>query len=130
MSVLRGNSHGAFLEGRVHPLPLDNIELSCLVAVELKIDHFRPEHFGQLQFYLEALDRDVKKKKDNPSVGLILCTEKDDTVVEYALSRSMSPALVAEYMLRLPDKTVLENKLRELKEFAELERCEDDDEEL
>ena len=96
-------------------------ELSCLVAVELKTDRFRPEHLGQLEFYLEALDRDVKKPEENPSVGLILCTEKDDTVVEYALSRSMSPALVAAYQLHLPDKKLLENKLRELKEFAELE---------
>jgi|GEM_PF-13653 len=101
-----------------------NRELSCLIAVELKIDRFRPEHLGQLEFYLEALDRDVRKPGENPSVGLILCTEKNDTVVEYAMSRSMSPALVAAYQLHLPDKVLLENKLRELKEFAEKE-CED-----
>ncbi|MDR1065756.1 MAG: DUF1016 domain-containing protein, partial [Oscillospiraceae bacterium] len=72
-----------------------------------------------LEFYLEALDRDVKKKDENPSVGLILCARKDDAVVEYALSRSMSPALIAEYRLHLPDKQILENKLRELTELAE-----------
>ncbi len=66
-----------------------NRALSCLVAIELKIDTFRPEHLGQLNFYLEALDRDVKKPNENPSVGLVLCTGKDDTVVEYALSRSI-----------------------------------------
>ena len=98
-----------------------NRELSCLVAVELKTGKFRPEHLGQLEFYLEALDRDVKKPNENPSVGLVLCATKDDTVVEYALSRSVSPALVADYKLHLPDKTILENKLRELRDFAESE---------
>jgi len=98
-----------------------NRELSCLVAVELKTGKFRPEHLGQLEFYLEALDRDVKKSNENPSVGLILCATKDNTVVEYALSRSVSPALIADYKLHLPDKIILENKLRELCEFAENE---------
>ena len=98
-----------------------NRELACLVAIELKIGRFRPEHLGQLEFYLEALDRDVKKPNENPSVGLILCSKKDDEVVEYALSRSMSPALIAEYQTRLPKKALLENKLRELRELAEAE---------
>ena len=65
-------------------------------------------------FYLEALDRDVKKPNENPSVGVILCATKDDAVVEYALSRSMSQTMVAEYTLQLPDKKLLENKLREI----------------
>ncbi len=99
-------------------LLLYNRALSCLVAIELKIDTFRPEHLGQLNFYLEALDRDVKKPNENPSVGLILCTGKDDTVVQYALSRSMSPTMVADYTLHLPDKEMLENKLRELTDLA------------
>ena len=94
---------------------------SCLVAIELKVDKFRPEHLGQLNFYLEALDRDVRKPNENPSVGLILCTSKDDTVVEYALSRSMSPTMVADYTLHLPDKTLLENRLRELTQALTLE---------
>lgn len=88
--------------------------LSCLIAIELKIGKFKPEHLGQLNFYLEALDRDVKKPNENPSVGVILCTHKNDAVVEYALSRSMSQALVAEYSLQLPDKKILEDKLREI----------------
>ena len=96
-----------------------NRELSCLVAIELKVDKFKPEHVGQMQFYLEALDRDVKKPNENPSVGLILCTDKDAAVVEYALSRSMTPTLVADYQLHLPDKKVLENKLRELQNAIE-----------
>ena len=98
-----------------------NRELSCLVAVELKVGRFHPSHLGQLEFYLEALDRDVKKPNENPSVGLILCAKKDDAVVEYALSRSMSPAMVADYQLHLPDKALLESKLRELTDLAEAE---------
>lgn len=91
-----------------------NRTLSCLVAIELKIGKFKPEHIGQINFYLEALDRDVKKPNENPSVGLILCASKDDAVVEYALSRTMSPTLVSDYTLYLPDKKVLQDKLREL----------------
>ena len=94
-------------------------ELHCLVAIELKIGEFEPEHLGKMDFYLEALDRDVKKHDENPSVGLILCTKKDSAVVEYAMSRSLSPAMIAEYKLHLPDKRILETKLRELAELAE-----------
>ena len=63
---------------------------------------------------MEALDRQKKKENENPSVGIILCASKDDEVVEYALSRTMSPMLVAEYKLQLPDKAVLQRKLQEL----------------
>lgn len=105
-----------------------NRELYCLVAIELKVTDFKPEHLGQLEFYLEALDRDVRKPNENPSVGLILCVSKDDMVVEYALSRSLSPALVADYQLHLPNKTLLTEKLRELKELADIENDEDDEE--
>ncbi|MDR2781487.1 MAG: PDDEXK nuclease domain-containing protein [Holosporaceae bacterium] len=80
-----------------------NRTLMCLIAIELKIGRFKPEHLGQLEFYLEALDRDVKKANENSSVGLILCASKDDAVVEYALSRSLSPSMVADYCLHLPD---------------------------
>ena len=103
-----------------------NRALSCLVPIELKIGKFKPEHIGQINFYLEALDRDVKRPNENPSVGVILCASKDDAVVEYALSRSMSPTLVADYRLCLPDKTLLQNKLRELTELA-LESDKDDE---
>jgi predicted nuclease of restriction endonuclease-like (RecB) superfamily len=88
--------------------------LSALVAFELKIGQFKPEHMGQLNFYLEALDRDVKKPHENPSIGVLLCRGKDDEVVEYALSRNLSPALVAQYQLQLPDKKLLRSKLHEL----------------
>ena len=102
-----------------------NRALSCLVAIELKVGKFKPEHLGQLNFYLEALNRDVKKANENPSVGLILCTSKDDTVVEYALSTSLSPAMVADYTLQLPDKKLLENKLREIALLADNESDEE-----
>jgi predicted nuclease of restriction endonuclease-like (RecB) superfamily len=88
-------------------------ELQCLVAFELKIGRFRPEHLGQLSFYLEALDRDVRKVHEKPSVGVLLCAGKDEEVVEYALSRSLSPALIAEYRTRLPEKDLLQRKLAE-----------------
>ena len=104
-----------------------NRELSCLVAIELKVTDFKPEHLGQLEFYLEALDRDVRKPNENPSVGLILCAGKDDMVVEYALSRSLSPALVADYQLHLPHKNLLTEKLRELKALADVDADEDMD---
>jgi predicted nuclease of restriction endonuclease-like (RecB) superfamily len=105
-----------------------NRELQCLVAIELKVGRFKPEHMGQIEFYLEALDRDVKLPNENPSVGLILCTDKDDTVVEYALSRSMSPTLIANYQLCLPDKKILENKLRELQNIVDTQDDGEDDE--
>lgn len=88
--------------------------LQCLVAFELKADKFKPEHLGQLNFYLEALDRDVKKINENPSIGILLCKDKDNEVVEYALSRSLSPTMVSEYKTQLPDKKLLQQKLHEL----------------
>tara|TARA_Y100001972_G_scaffold83490_1_gene101596 strand:+ start:177 stop:740 length:564 start_codon:yes stop_codon:yes gene_type:complete len=87
--------------------------LNCLVAIELKIDRFEPEHLGKLNFYLEALDRDVRKPHENPAIGLLLCASKDNEVVGYALSRSLSPALVAEYHTQLPDRRLLAAKLHE-----------------
>lgn len=88
--------------------------LQCLVAFELKTDKFKPEHLGQLNFYLEALDRDVKKANENPSIGILLCKDKDNQIVEYALSRSLSPTMVAEYTVLLPDKKLLQEKLQQL----------------
>jgi predicted nuclease of restriction endonuclease-like (RecB) superfamily len=88
--------------------------LQCLVAFELKADKFKPDHLGQLNFYLEALDRDVKKPNENPSIGVLLCKDKDSQVVEYALSRSLSPTMVSEYKTQLPDKKLLQQKLHEL----------------
>lgn len=95
--------------------------LQCLVAFELKIGRFKPEYVSKMDFYLEALDRQAKKEHENPSVGLILCASKNDEVVEYAMSRSMSPMLVSEYILQLPDKKLLREKLQELVNIPEIE---------
>lgn len=96
-----------------------NRELSCLVAFELKLGEFLPEYLGKMNLYLEALDRDVKKKNENPSVGIILCSSKDKDVVEYSLSKNMSQTLISEYKLKLIDKKILENKLSEMKQILE-----------
>jgi predicted nuclease of restriction endonuclease-like (RecB) superfamily len=93
-------------------------ELKCLVAFELKIDDFRPEYLGKLNFYLEALDRDVKKTHENPSVGVILCKKKDKDVVEYALSRRMSPSMISEYKTKLIGKNILRKKLDEFYQLS------------
>jgi RecB family endonuclease NucS len=87
--------------------------LNCLVAVELKVGRFEPEYLRKLNFYLEALDRDERKSHEKPAIGVLLCASKDDEVVEYALNRSLSPALIAEYQTQLPDKALLQAKLHE-----------------
>lgn len=99
-------------------------ELNCLVAIELKVGRFEPEYLGKLEFYLEALDRDHRKPHENPAISLLLCASKDKEVVEYALSRSLSPALIAEYQTKLPDKKLLAAKLHE---FYALNVPEDDE---
>ena len=98
--------------------------LQCLVAFELKVGKFKPEYISKMDFYLEALDRQKKKENENPSVGMILCASKDDEVVEYAMSRTLSPMMVAEYQLQLPDKNVLQKKLQELINMPLLEEDE------
>lgn len=87
--------------------------LNCLVAFELKVTEFEPEYLGKLSFYLEALDRDIRKEQERPSIGVLLCASKNDEVVEYALSRTLSPALIAEYQTQLPNKSLLQRKLHE-----------------
>jgi len=102
--------------------------LNCMVAIELKTIDFQPAHLGQLQFYLEALDRDVKKPHENPSIGILICKTKDEEVVKYALSRNISPTMISEYETQLIDKKVLQKKLHELTksltEISEVERAE------
>ncbi len=84
-----------------------------LVAIELKVGRFEPEYLGKLAFYLEALDRGVRKNHEQPSIGVFLCASENDEVVEFALSRTLSPALIAEYKTQLPDKKLLQAKLHE-----------------
>ena len=93
-------------------------ELQCLIALELKINEFKPEYLGKMNFYLEALDRDVKKTHEKPSIGMILCKGKNDEVVEYALSRNLSPLAIADYKTKLPDKKLLQEKLHEFYELG------------
>jgi predicted nuclease of restriction endonuclease-like (RecB) superfamily len=87
--------------------------LQALVAVELKKTKFHPRDLGQLEFYLEALDRDVKRSNENPSIGIILCPEADHVVVEYAMSRSMSPTMIAEYKRILIPQERMQKQLNE-----------------
>ena len=87
--------------------------LQALVAVELKKTKFHPRDLGQLELYLEALDRDVKRSNENPSIGIILCPEADRVVVEYAMSRSMSPTMIAEYKRILIPQERMQQQLNE-----------------
>src|SRR5258707_636825 len=97
-----GSQYPLQVGGRDFSLDLlfSNRALNCQVALELKVVEFEPEHLGNLQFYLKALDGDVKKPHESPSTGVLLCATKNQEVVEYALSRAASPALVAEYQTR------------------------------
>ena len=91
--------------------------LQCLVAIDLKIDDFSPKYLGKMNFYLEVLDKKQKLVHENPSVGLLLCKTKDNEVVNYAMSRNLSPTRVAEYETQLIDKEILKRKLHELGEY-------------
>lgn len=94
--------------------------LRCLVAVELKIGEFQPEFVGKMQFYLTALDRQVRQEDENPSIGIILCKGKDRTIVEYALHDVKKPIGVATYRIvkRLP--TELKGQLPSPEEISRL----------
>jgi predicted nuclease of restriction endonuclease-like (RecB) superfamily len=94
--------------------------LRCLVAIELKIGKFEPEFVGKMQFYLTALDRQVREPEENFSIGIILCKEKNRTVVEYALHDASKPIGVATYrtVKRLPKE--LKGQLPSPEEIAKL----------
>ena len=87
--------------------------LQCLVAVELKTVEFEPSFMGQLEFYLEALDQTEKRSNENPSIGILLCKEANREVVRYALNRSMSPTMIAEYKEKLIPQEVLQRTMDE-----------------
>lgn len=89
-------------------------ELNCLVALELKVGEFNPEYMGKMDFYLGALDKNMKKPHENPSVGIIMCRTKDENIVEISLNRSTSPTIISQYETKLIDKELLKNKLNEL----------------
>lgn len=94
--------------------------LKCLVAIELKIGEFQPEFVGKMQFYLTALDRQMREDGENPAIGIILCKEKNRTVVEYALHDASKPIGVATYRMvkRLPEE--LKGELPSPDEIAKL----------
>lgn len=95
-------------------------DLQCLVLFELKIQEFEPEFLGKLNFYLEALDRDIKRPFENPSIGVLLCKGKDSEVVEYAMARTKSPAIIADYETKLIPKQILSDKICQLvKQYSE-----------
>lgn len=100
--------------------------LHCLVAMELKVGKFKPEYVSKMDFYLEGLDRQIRKPDENPSVGLLLCASKNNEVVEYAMSRTLSPMMVAQYQLQLPDKDLLRKKLQDLYRLPEIEENSED----
>jgi predicted nuclease of restriction endonuclease-like (RecB) superfamily len=102
-------------------LLLYNRKLSCMICVELKTVEFQPEFLGKLEFYLEALDKNIKQPHENPSIGILICKTKNEEVVQYALNRSMSPAMVAEYKTNLIPKEILQKKIHELTELMETE---------
>ncbi|MCR9192759.1 MAG: PDDEXK nuclease domain-containing protein [Gammaproteobacteria bacterium] len=87
--------------------------LNAMIAIELKSTEFHPSHLGQLQFYLDVLDKDLKKNHENPSIGILICKTKDEEVVKYALNRHASPTMIAEYETKLIDKAILQKKLHE-----------------
>ena len=98
-----------------------NRAYSCLVAFELKVDKFKPDYVSKMDFYLAALDKYEKKENENPSVGIVLCASKNDSVVELATSRSISPTAIATYSTQLIDTKALQKKLIEYQEFFDKE---------
>lgn len=94
--------------------------LRCLVAVELKIGDFLPEHVGKMQFYLAALDDTARLEDENPSIGIILCKAKNKTIVEYALRESNKPIGVAAYRIVSTLPAELQNQLPAPEQIAQL----------
>jgi predicted nuclease of restriction endonuclease-like (RecB) superfamily len=121
-----GNQFRLEIEGEEYfiDLLLYHRRLKCLVAIELKIGKFLPEYVGKMQFYLSALDATVKEESEAPSIGIILCKEKNRTIVEYALKDSKKPIAVASYRItstlpkelckELPSPTQIQQLLAEV----------------
>jgi len=90
-------------------------ELNCLIPIELKIGKFKPEYVGKMQFYLAALDELVKLTNENPSIGLILCRTKKESIVRFALSKAYKPIKIASFKTKLPDKKLIQQRLERIK---------------
>ena len=93
--------------------------LQCMVAIELKTSEFHPKDLGQLEFYLEALDQEERRSNENPSIGILLCKEANMEVVRFALNRSMSPTMVAQYKEQLQVGGVIQRSLVEFCRFLD-----------
>jgi RecB family endonuclease NucS len=102
------------------------VKLHCYVVVELKTGKFKPEHIGQLNFYVSAVDEQLKTEQDNPTIGLLICKDKDDVVAEYSLRNVATPIgvssmriyddLMKEYKSSLPSIEDIENSLKDYDE--------------
>jgi len=90
-------------------------ELRCLVAIELKIGEFKPEYVGKMQFYLAALDEQIKLPHESPSVGLILCRSKKESIVRLTLSKLHKPIKISAYQTKLPDKKLIQQRLESIR---------------
>lgn len=112
--------------GEEYPLVVDNEEfridllffhreLKCLIPVELKIGEFKPEYVGKMQFYLAALDKQIKLSYENPSIGLILCRSKKESIVRLTLSNTHKPMKISVYQTKLPDKKLIQQRLERIK---------------
>lgn len=119
--IYMGSQYPLEIDGEIYKIDLLFFHrgLQCLVCLELKSTPFKPSYMGQLEFYLEALDRDVKRSNENPSIGILLCESAKRQVVEYALSRSLSPTMIAEYKRQLIPKDVLQRSLDEFCSYLE-----------
>jgi len=118
-----GNEYHIQVGGRQRRLDLlfYHRSLQCLVDVELKAEGFQSEYIGKMDLYLEALDREIRRDNENPSIGIILCPEADRYDVEYTLNRTMSPIMIAEYKRLLVPEEVMKKSLEEYCEFMKHE---------
>lgn len=96
-----------------------HLKLRCYVVIELKVERFKPEHLGQLGFYVTAIDKNMKSEVDNPTIGLLICKTKDSVVAEYALGATTLPIGISEYELKrvIPDE--LKGSLPTIEEIEE-----------
>ena len=122
MFAFMGSQYRLEVDGREFfiDLLLFHRRLRCLVAIELKVGEFLPEFVGKMQFYLAALDRQVRQEDENPTIGIILCKEKSRTIVEYALHDARKPIGVATYEITKTLPKALKGQLPSPKEIAAL----------
>ncbi len=117
-----GNQYHLELAGEDYYLDLlfYHVKLKCYVVIELKTGKFKPEYAGKLNFYLNLMDKRVKDESDNPTIGLLLCEDKNNITVEYAIEGINKPMGVSQFKLieKLPDK--LKQYLPTAKELSKL----------